>query len=153
MAQELVTEIMNFVKANGFDCKYIQEPVAKTLIEKLADRFSFNLNYRWLWDNGHSAISQRYDNNYSEWEAQLSLLLQNFETRIYFAVTGDEFHSWPIFDCPQDLLIEILKEQTPFEYIVFDESMKYVLFDTHHNELILTTAEHYPKKGTASQTP
>lgn len=141
MAKELINEIKNIVEANGLDCRLLDQSTANAIVEKLAGRFNYDLSFRWLWDTVHAGKSVNYGNDYSLWETQLSLLLQNFEKRIYLAITDDEFYPWPVFDFKKDLLVEILKEQHPFEYFVFDESMKNVLFDNHHSSLILVASQ------------
>ena len=97
------------------------------------------MSKRYLWEEAHVKEIKHYGVENAVWETQLSELLQNFDSKIYFVITDDEFYPWPVFDCKKDLFIVILKEQQYFEYFVFDASMKQVLFDTHENKLILTS--------------
>jgi hypothetical protein len=119
------------------DCHLISEENAKVLIEKLSKKFSFDLSNRYLWENLSIKESYVYTNENSEWEILFSKLLQKFEDIIFLVITDDDFYPWPIFECKKHLIVKILNEQQYFEFFIFDNLMKILLFDTHENELII----------------
>lgn len=136
MDNELIIEINEFIKTKKLDCYSVQESSAKNMLENLANVFSFDLSNKYLWENAYIKEEIAYADS-SEWEVFLSALLRNFNERVYLVVTDDNFYPWPVFDCKAESIVDILKEQQYFEFFIFDKSMKYILFDTHANELLL----------------
>jgi hypothetical protein len=143
MDKELVTGIIDFIRAKKIDCSFIEETDAKNIVENLCKKFCFDLSKRYLWADVRIKEKITYNNDIEDWEVLLSTLLQNFDERVYLVVTDDEFYPWAVFDCKRDIVIDILKEQQYFEFFIFDKPMKYVLFDTHENELLLASSEIY----------
>ena len=139
MDNELIIEINKFIKTKKIDCYSVRESSSKTMLEDLASIFSFDLSNKYLWEDAYIKEKIAYTDS-SEWEVSLSALLKKFSERIYLVVTDDNFYPWTIFDCEVESIIYILKEQQYFEFFVFDESMKYILFDTHANELLLASS-------------
>jgi hypothetical protein len=138
MDKLLIDDIITLINEKNIDSHSIPEEHAKILIEKLSKKFSFDLSKRYLWDDISVKEIYTYNNNEnSDWEILFSELLQKFEDRIYLVITDDDFFPWPIFECKRDLVTQILKEQQYFEFFIFDNLMKIILFDTHENELII----------------
>ncbi len=51
-------------------------------------------------------------------------------------VTDDEPPPWSCFRAPANVVVDLLREQRFFEFCLVDAGMRWIVFDTHHNELI-----------------
>lgn len=68
-------------------------------------------------------------------------LLQDFvdnEQKYFLAITDEEYGPWNIFYGKVSDFIEVIKEQSFFEYFIFDTDLTGIIFDTHHNEFVFT---------------
>jgi hypothetical protein len=77
--------------------------------------------------------------NYEEADADaLSLILSRLpkELPARLVITDDEPQPWPVIAGTVGTLVELIREQRYFEYMLAAESGSWVVFDTHHNELI-----------------
>jgi hypothetical protein len=52
-------------------------------------------------------------------------------------VTDDSPQPWPAFVGPVSELLLLIAEQPYFEYFLVDPCLEWVVFDTHHNELVV----------------
>lgn len=134
---ELITRIESYIKSKNFDCYLLEVNQAKEIIENLAKVYHFDLSKRYLWEDVYSKQRISYDNETEVWTRLLTQLLLNFESKTYLVVTDDEFYPWAVFECQKEKIVEVIREQRHFEFFIFDKSMRFILFDTHDNELLL----------------
>ena len=64
-------------------------------------------------------------------------LIGNAES-VFLVPTDDESPPWPVFTGSIFYVIELLKEIRFFEYFLTDKNGTWVIFDTHHNTLVVT---------------
>lgn len=119
------------------DCSFLPDQDGRGLILKLAEKFSFDLDQRWIWDSNRSGEIYDYNNGPDRWKTVFRELLSRFSDRIFLVVSDDEFYPWKALQCKRDDCINLLSELPSFEYFIFDEFMKTVVFDTHHNCLVI----------------
>lgn len=122
----------------NLEFKYINNDESEHILQLLARKFNFDLENRWLWDGNLKSKVQSYSN---DWEYLLKLELSDLSDSIFICPSDDEFYPWPLFKGPKDQVIELLKSLYFFEYFIFDERMNKVLFDTHHNTLVVNNIE------------
>lgn len=116
-------------------CAILPDDEGNKLILSLVDIFSFDISKCWMWDNKHYA--EIHDCSGSPWEPVLKGLLTKFNRWILLVVTDDEFFPWKVLHLKNDDCITLLRELPNFEYFIFDDTMKAVVFETHHNSFIL----------------
>jgi len=137
MKNNLIDSIESYIKLKKIPCSRLADNDAKMLIEKLVNHHSLDLSRLYLWEDIIPKASFFYGDNSSLWEDRFYSFLQDYDNEIYLSVTDDEFYPWEIFKCEKKTIIGLLNEQQYFEFFIFDISLKQILFDTHHNELIL----------------
>jgi hypothetical protein len=120
------------------DCNFLPDEEDRKLIVKLAEKFSFDLGQRWLWDSTRQSETYDYNNNPGQWETIFRELLSRFADQIFLVVSDDEFYPWKVLQCKKDECVNLLNELPYFELFIFDDFMKTVVFDTHHNCLIVS---------------
>jgi hypothetical protein len=117
------------------DCDFLPDEESAKLILHIADLFSFDIRQRWMWDNKRG--SEIYDCSDSPWEPVLQRLLSGFDGMIFLTVTDDDFFPWKVLHLKKNDLVNLLLELPGFEYFLFDRTMKYVVFETHHNSFLV----------------
>jgi hypothetical protein len=117
------------------DCVILPDDEGNKLTLSLVDIFLFDIRQCWMWDNKHYA--EKYDYSDSQWEPVLQGLLNKFNRMIFLVVTDDDFFPWKVLRLKKDDLLNLLGELPSFEYFIFDDAMKAVVFETHHNSFIL----------------
>ena len=123
------------------DCDFIPDEESARLILNLVDIFSFDIRQCWMWDNKRDA--ETYDYSDSSWEPVLQGLLNKFDRMIFLVVTDDDFFPWTALRLKKDDCINLLGELPSFEYFIFDDAMKAVVFETHHNSFILFERDYH----------
>ncbi|HWK02140.1 MAG TPA: hypothetical protein VNS58_00815 [Puia sp.] len=137
MANSLTKDIEDAIGRETIDCDFIPDENGTQLIIRLAEKFSFEIKQLFMWANKNPAEVYDYQKTPNQWEHLLLRSLANFSDRIFLVVTNEDFFPWKVLDCKKDNCIKLLTELPYFEYFIFDDSMDYVLFDTHDNALIL----------------
>ena len=118
------------------DCYFIPAERGEKLIQNVAEKFSLDIRQLFLWDNKN--YSEIFDYSTSDqWEPILRKLLARFNDRIFLVVSNEGLFPWKVLNFKASDCISLLTELPFFEYFLFDESMKNIIFDTHHNSLIL----------------
>lgn len=67
----------------------------------------------------------------------LRSLIGTDDGQAYLLVTDDEPPPWPIYQGPWSALIGVVLEQHFFEYALVASDLSWIVFDTHHDELIV----------------
>lgn len=57
--------------------------------------------------------------------------------RVCLMVTDDESPPWPAFEGSLQQIVELIGRQHFFEYALVDPKLDWVLFDTHHNSIVV----------------
>ncbi len=134
----LVEEIQEIIEVEGYDFQKLNELEAIQLLEEIRNRFNFDYNKLFIWDQVfENYILQDYDSD--TWGEFLENKLKFFNKKIYLVISNENYYPWDIFFGLTDELKSLLDELSPFEYFVFDETFSCVLFDNHHDDLILVS--------------
>ncbi|MEO1262601.1 MAG: hypothetical protein AAFZ15_27595 [Bacteroidota bacterium] len=131
----LLNSIEQAIKNQTLGYSKLSEEEAEVELAKLKEAFRFDYKVLHLW--GHNWENREICEYGEGWGKELSRYLKDFADCIYLVVTDDEFYPWVVYYGEKRELKGLLEEQRFFEYFVFDHSCKKVLFDTHHNSLIL----------------
>lgn len=108
---------------------------ADAFTQRIAQRYVDDADKIWWWDS----LSQ--PSTTIEYGEALSLeiigRLLAADSVAMLLVTDDREPPWPLFTGTVKHLLEYLGEMWTTEYILADPDLNWLLFDTHHNELVL----------------
>jgi hypothetical protein len=108
---------------------------AESIRTKVALRFGFREGQAWWWERLPPS-SRSFAYSEGEGLAQLMAMAPNRIEPVYLFVTDDDPPPWLCLSGPLQALVEMLNELRFFEYFIIDQSMRWIVFDTHHNALI-----------------
>lgn len=108
---------------------------AHALITSMAGKYGIDLDTLFPWEKLEGIVYPYGDP--SGWGLLLSSMLGVFSGDVWLAVTDEQHYPWPVVKLPAGEVQHLLLELPYFEYFVFDDAMERVVFDTHHNSLIL----------------
>jgi hypothetical protein len=137
MDAELLKSLSDYTQENS---RVTVLPADETseLATQVARHFGFSMNGRWWWEElpkaGATSIS------YTSGEDGLGALLKvipEASQHVLLFVTDDEPPPWPCIGGAVGPLVAMLRQQRFFEYFIVDSTMQWIVFDTHHNQLIV----------------
>lgn len=106
------------------------------LTETVAEAFVQDRDSLWWWDAlAVRSASDSYGEN--DGLARVQDMLNGLAGRLFVVVTDDERPPWLGVRGKLQPLLMMLREHHFFEYFIVDESVSWILFDTHHNTLVL----------------
>lgn len=135
MDDELINEIRSVAHDMGcvteLDKKEVQE-----IYDKINSRFIKEEKKIWWWE---SLSIPSTSIEYGEHDG-LSLIREIIKNnlKVLIFITDDEAPPWPAFEGKLEDILEIIKSQRFFEYFLTSKDCKWLIFDTHHNSLIVT---------------
>jgi hypothetical protein len=138
--KDLQDSIARFVSSGDADLTILAEAQAASLVGEVAERFVDDPNALWWWD---SLAEESWQIAYGDTDGleQIERLLEKETTPVYLVVTDDEHPPWLVVRGGLSEIIALLREQRVFEFFIVDESRSWVIFDTHHNCLIVAGRE------------
>ena len=108
------------------------------LVRSVADRFGLDAGATWMWASRDVVPSERVDYGADNgvWPSALARLVGARSSEPILVLT--EVEGPPIaVRGPLDGLLTFLHELPPLECFFVDDTLDWVVFDTHHDELIL----------------
>lgn len=136
--KELIDKIELIINRKNLEFRKITTYEAKSKLNTLKQAFKFDFSYLYLWEHEiHNKKTYHYSND--NWSELMNLEMDKFSEQVYLVVTDDEFYPWIVFRGKKSDLKILLEEQRFFEFFIFDDYYNKILFDTHHNSLILMT--------------
>ena len=138
-ANKMDTQLINSIKkhaSTSATLRLLEPHEADQLRISVANRFGFPETLVWWWEtlpNDATHLSYSDDNGFDK----LRQILSTKSGPLCLFVTDDEPPPWPCITGPIEPLIRLLKEERFFEYFIVDHNLDWILFDTHHNKLIL----------------
>jgi hypothetical protein len=143
MDAELMAELDSFVSVNP-EVRWLEERKAISAIEALANRFEIPRTQVWWWEGREHARKIQYS------EVDGLAVLEGLvvpDSHVLLLVTDDEPPPWPSIEGPLGLLMALVRKQRYFEFFVTDPGTDWVVFDTHHNELVILGKLPGPQRG------
>lgn len=122
-----VAQFANIVELESAD--------ALRLLDRIADTFVDDRARAWWWTS-LSVPSVIIGYGDADGVDVLHRLLDPGTVVVLF-VTDDEPSPWPAVQGPFAALSAVLGEMRQFEYFAVDPDCRWIVFDTHHNELVV----------------
>lgn len=131
---ELLTSLRAYVAVHpgGTMFNEVESTRRRVLVR---ERFNLPENHSWWWQ----CLKEARSFSYTDGDAGLNLLKNTVPDKaqvVWLFVTDDELPPWYCISGTIDYLVEMLREHRFFEYFVADPDVSWVVFDTHHNELV-----------------
>jgi hypothetical protein len=109
---------------------------SSAFLHKVATRYVANSKCRWWWQA--LSVSHRrlgYDGGSHGLEVLATLL--DGKSDVVLVVTDDSDPPWPAFAGPSGAILGALRETRFFEFFIVSHDLNWVVFDAHHNELVV----------------
>ena len=139
MDSELIQEICKNIGSSN-TIRELSETDARDLIDRIATHYIVDRNRVWWWESlAEKPVIIDYG-DYGEdpgWDYCMELI-QSPKHPVYLVVTDDYPEPWPVFKGSISAVASLLANLWLFEYIIVDENLSWVIFDTHHNCLVVT---------------
>jgi len=133
---ELLSEIHNEMTNIGGIIE-ISDDKASSITNKIAKNYINDRSLVWWWEGlSVSHFEINYGDEYS-WLI-IKKIVPNMNQSVYLFVTDDEPEPWPVFNGSLKNIGELISELWRFEYFITDENFEWLIFDTHHNTLVIS---------------
>lgn len=116
--------------------KELDEQSAIKLTENVGELFVGNINSTWWWESLAKKYHTIVYGDADGLKVLEKLLLNN--QQVFLFVTDDEPKPWCVFEGDIKDILYILSEERFFEYFLVSINLDWVIFDTHHNSLVVT---------------
>lgn len=135
MDTELVNEIRGLTKKiNGFI--ELNKGDSIKAINMVAEKYIKNRANTWWWEElAQNSITLNYEDD--DGLFLLKNVVGNDNTLVKLFITDDEPEPWPVFQGEIKMITDIISEQRFFEYFITANDFSWLIFDTHHNSLIV----------------
>ena len=135
MDKELTDELGVQIE-QGLSLKLLSKSDARKITDLVADRFIEDTSRVWWWEGLKQTPQEIHYGDEVGWD-HIPALLKNISQQIYFIPTDDEPNPWPIYSGTCEEVIGLLREMWRFEYILVGRNLDWLVFDTHHNTLVI----------------
>jgi RHS repeat-associated protein len=114
----------------------VPESDANVLIDRVAAKEVSDPDQTWWWSalRGAHATLPYGDQHGLEQVAHIAPV----DASAYLAITDDEPRPWPLLSGTVADLLAVLNGLRFCEYFIFDRAITWIVFDTHHNSLVVT---------------
>ncbi len=135
---ELLYEIRNEIQGN-MCIEELDEKEALQIIDVVAKKHIKDRSRVWWWEGLNSKPSViEYGDGFS-WP-MIRDMIKNDNQLVYLFVTDDEPEPWPVFRGTLHDIGILLAGMWRFEYFLSDKYFSWLIFDTHHNDLLVAGA-------------
>ncbi|MBL8722114.1 MAG: hypothetical protein JNL79_39390 [Myxococcales bacterium] len=135
MDAELVEAIGNYVSMHP-DTTVLDPDESERLRLLTAEQFDIRNESVWWWEClPDSAIHVPYDDQ-DGLDIALKIIPET-SSRLILFVTDDSCPPWTCVSGTASGLVDMLREQRFFEYLIVNSTMDWILFDTHHNSIVI----------------
>jgi hypothetical protein len=117
------------------EARLVSSGEADALQQRVAQRFGLPVGRAWWWEHLRHPVTSRV---YGQADG-LSVLHESLpESALepYLFLTDDNPPPWICVQGPGDALIRLLRELRFVECFLVDDSLSWIVFDTHHNSLV-----------------
>lgn len=113
----------------------VSEAESRELLGAVAERHKRSWDARWWWCELPEAEVLHYGDDEP---ARLILSRLPPQTPARLVITDDESPPWPVIAGPLRNLLDLIGEHRFFEYMLAADDASWLIFDTHHNDLVMT---------------
>jgi len=131
---ELVPEITAIVH-NSPGLRVLEPEESSSLAERVAAAFITDSSRRWWWGALNSE-ARTIDYEGGQGLEILDKAMSAVQGTIWMFVTDNKFSPWMVVSGQWDGLHYLIYESRFFEFFLVDESLSWIVFDTHHNQLV-----------------
>lgn len=135
MNTELIEELRSNISSPDLIRELSRED-AKSLVNDIASRYLADRTLVWWWEG---LLEKPAVVNYGEalgWDYIIKLV-RSQEEKVFLVVTDDNPEPWVVLEGSLSAMVKLLENMWRFEYIVVDARMSWIIFDTHHNSLVV----------------
>lgn len=125
-----------FVAAARLELQVLTPENAQHIVSRVSSVFELGIPGCWWWQS-LCKVDQRVPYGGQDGLAILEDMLQ-FHGNGYIVFTGDESPPWTVIQGSFAKLMTLVRELPFIEFFLVDSEIKWVVFDTHHNELIVS---------------
>ena len=123
--------------ASSQDVYELENAEALAFVDAVAKSFIADADKTWWWDSiKQKSLTISYGND--DCSELLNKLIKNKRAEVLLIVTDEESRPWPVFRGAFSDVSKIISEQRFFEYFITNRECTWLIFDTHHNSLVLT---------------
>lgn len=138
MNNELIQELRKNLVSIDTICE-LSEVDARSLIDGIAARYIADRSRIWWWEGlAEKPLVIDYGEDLG-WD-YIVKLVQPPEHQVYLVATDDDPEPWFVFKGSVSAVANLLGNMWRFEYIIVDVDLSWVIFDTHHNSLVVVGA-------------
>ena len=135
MDTELVEELRKTIDKLG-SINELNEEDSKSLVDDLAVQYIADRNLVWWWEG---LLDKPVVINYGDslgWD-YIVKLVRSPDQNVYLVATDDNAEPWEVFEGSLAAVVMLLENMWRFEYIIVDVNLSWIIFDTHHNSLVV----------------
>ncbi len=133
---ELLSEINNKMADIGGIVEVANDK-AISITNTIAEKYIRDRSFVWWWESlAGSHVEIGYGDDFS-WPI-IKKIAPNLNQNVYLFVTDDEPEPWSAFNGPLKKIDKLISELWRFEYFITDENFEWLIFDTHHNTVVIS---------------
>jgi hypothetical protein len=131
--EDLAADIERFCRQMAPRVRILSKEETSALVNRIGERHRLGLARNWWWDGivGANVVSYN-DCGLST----LARLIPAASAPLYLVITDDESPPWMAVAGLWGDICHLLEENRYFESFVVNDACTWVVFDTHHNQLI-----------------
>ncbi len=133
---ELRQSILASAKAK-MQVRVLPDADAEAILHECARSFVEDPRKTWWWESPKAGLDVATVDYGDDGLHELDRLLLRSKDPLFLVATDDEPPPWLVLQGPWESLRGIIGENRNFEFFVFDPVRSRLLFDTHHNRLVL----------------
>lgn len=110
---------------------------AISLLNEIATQYVADRACVWWWDG---LLEKPVVVDYGEdlgWDRIVKLVRPTKSQQVYLVATDDDPEPWAVYKGNLLDLVSLLEDMWRFEYIIVDVELSWLIFDTHHNSLVV----------------
>ena len=131
----LFKEIREIVACHQ-DLRELDSSEAESIVGKIVEKFVEDVNQVWWWRSlKRESVTLPYDE--ADCFGLLTRLLGSETTEVFLIVTDDEPQPWLMFSGQFESIRTVLTELRFFEFFITNQDCSWLVFDTHHNALVV----------------
>ena len=137
MENELLNDLRAFVEKNSSSIIELNAIDSASASNNIAKNFIKNRNNIWWWEElNQKSITIEYGS--SDGLLLIKKIINNDNLLINLFVTDDGEEPWPVFQGKLGIIIDMLYQQSFFEYFISADDFSWLIFDNHHNSLVIS---------------